>query len=49
MDKYDLPASYQLLSESGEATSSMLDKKVGVGFHYYWHAVRHLGTDVFQT
>ena len=30
MDKYDLPASYQLLSESGEATSAMLDKKVSV-------------------
>ncbi|KAK7499371.1 hypothetical protein BaRGS_00009346, partial [Batillaria attramentaria] len=28
VDKFDLPASYQLLSESGEATSAMLDKKV---------------------
>ena len=30
VDKYDLPTSYQLLSESGEATSAMLDKKVSV-------------------
>ncbi|KAL8575137.1 hypothetical protein ACOMHN_055130 [Nucella lapillus] len=28
VDKYDLPASYQLLSECGEATSAFLDKKV---------------------
>lgn len=28
VEKFDLPPSYQLLSESGEATSALLDKKV---------------------
>ncbi|XP_046367161.1 PAT complex subunit CCDC47-like isoform X1 [Haliotis rufescens] len=28
VDRYDLPASYQVLSEVGEATSAILDKKV---------------------
>ena len=28
IEKYDIPSSYQLLSEIGEGTAAMLDKKV---------------------
>ena len=32
VNKFNVPASFQLLSEIGEATASILDSKVGLGF-----------------
>ncbi|PVD31151.1 hypothetical protein C0Q70_10429 [Pomacea canaliculata] len=41
-EKFDIPASFQLLSESGEATSAMLDKKVCQVLTKYENVVEYI-------